>query len=287
MVDLQALVAAINAKHHTRFMLQGKYATGENQGAYSLSDDQSREYVLKWNERRSWVRSLQRAQQITNHLRPRGVPVPRYVLVDRYADEVLYWVQTALPGLPPKGLSLGHAKQLVTLVERQAGQTLQTGSNWSEYVQAVVFAGHSGWRDTLAHYNAQTRAVLSRLTHVVAGISHVTLRVDDICHGDMGTDNVLTQEGTVTGIVDWDAAGEGDRALDLSKLLFYSYHSNDVSSFLRRHILDISGQDAYAIYLAYNILAQLDWSIHHHSAESVAEGVEFANQILADLEGME
>lgn len=286
-MDLQALVAAINAEHHTHFMLHGKFATGENQGAYALSDDQGRKYVLKWNERPSWVRSLQRAQQITNHLGSRGVPVPRYVLVDRYTDEVLYWVQTALPGLPPKPLSLGHAKQLVTLVERQAGQTLHTGSNWSEYVRAVVFAGHSGWQDSLAQYNAETRAVLSRLTHIVGGISHTTLRVDDICHGDMGTDNVLTQEATVTGIVDWDAAGEGDRALDLSKLLFYSYSNDNVSSLLRWHIMDISGQDAYAIYLAYNILAQLDWSIHHHSAESVAEGVEFANQVLADLEGME
>ena len=39
----------------------------------------------------------------------------------------------------------------------------------------------------------------------------------------MGTDNVLVDGNTVSGIVDWDTAGEGDRALDLSKLFFYSY----------------------------------------------------------------
>jgi hypothetical protein len=43
-------------------------------------------------------------------------------------------------------------------------------------------------------------------------------------------------------------------------------------------------QGAYAIYLAYSILAQLDWSIHHHSAAAVAEGVDLAHQILYDLE---
>lgn len=194
-MDIQTLVTTINKKHNTRFTLHGKYATGENQGAYALSDDHDGRYVLKWNDRPSWIHSLQRAQKITNHLRPRGVPVPTYVLVDRYMDEVLYWLQTALPGIPPQRLSRSHAEQLIALVERQAGQTLRTGSNWSEYVRAVVFAGQSGWRDSLAQHNEQTRAVLSRLSHIVADATQVTLHADDICHGDMGPENVLVQEG--------------------------------------------------------------------------------------------
>lgn len=283
-MDIQVLLDAINRKHSTHFTLRGKYATGENQGAYALHDDHGTQYVLKWNARPAWRRSLDRAQHITNHLAKRGVPVPTYVLIDTYADEVLYWIQTALLGAPPKTLTLSHAKQLVGLVERQAGQTLATGSNWSAYVRSVVFAGHSGWQESLAAYDDNTRAVLMRLKYVVAGKEQTILRDDDICHGDMGTDNVLVEGSTVTGIVDWDAAGEGDRALDLSKLLFYSYYADDVRNFLRYHMINISGRDAYTIYLTYNILAQLDWSIHHHTAEAVAEGVVFAHQILTELE---
>lgn len=283
-MDIQALVDSINVKHGTSFSLQGRYPTGENQGAYALSDDTGVGYVLKLNDRPSWLRSLHRAQQITNHLAARGVPVPNYVLADTRADKITYWIQTALPGAPPEELSLSHAEQLVDFVDRQTRQTLVTGSNWSGYVHAVVFAGHSGWQDSLTQYTDETRAVLARLKQRMVGKEQVALRTDDICHGDMGTDNVLVEGSTVSGIVDWDAAGEGDRALDLSKLLFYSYHVDNIRELLRRQIMEISGQDAYAIYLAYNILAQLDWSIHHHSADAVAGGVVSSNRILDDLE---
>jgi len=49
-------------------------------------------------------------------------------------------------------------------------------------------------------------------------------------------------------------------------------------------MLSISGLDAYAIYLVYNIMAQLDWSIHHHPAATIVEGVALAHRILHDLE---
>ncbi len=283
-MDMQALIDIINLKHTTSFIFHQKYEMGENQGAYALRDDKGNGYVLKWNDRPSWLRSLRRAQQITDHLASCGMPVPKYVLADTHADNITYWVQTALPGAPAEKLRLSHAEHLLDLVERQARQALASGANWSAYVRAVVFAGHSGWQDSLTQYNDETRAVLVRLKQIVAGKEQVALRTDDICHGDMGTDNVLVSGIKVSGIVDWDAAGEGDRALDLSKLLFYSYHVDPVREPLRRHIEEISGQDAYTIYLAYNILAQLDWSIHHHSADSVAEGVVFSNRILADLE---
>lgn len=283
-METQALIDAINTKHATTFTLHGRFATGENQGAYALRDDNGDRYVLKWNERPSWLGQLSRAQHIISHLALLGVPVPRYVLIDSHLDTILYWIQTTLPGTPPKQLMIGHAEQLLALVERQAGQAFAASSDWSEYVRAVVFAGYSGWYDSLAQYNDETRAVLGRVKQIVAGKEQLALRSDDICHGDMGTDNALVEGDNVTGIVDWDAAGKGDRALDYSKLLFYSYRQGDVRELLRKHIVKISGQEVYVVYLAYNILAQLDWSIHHHSADSVTEGIGFANQILTDLE---
>ena len=284
-MDTQSLINVINTKHATTFAVRGKYTTGENQGAYALHDAQGSGYVLKWNHRPTELRLLHRAQAITDHLAARGVPVPMYVLLDTY-DTILYWIQSALPGTPPEELCLDHAQQLVDFVERQAGQSLGTGADWSDYVRAVVFGGHSGWQDSLAQYTAETRTVLARLTQCVAGKAQTPLRTDDICHGDMGTDNVLVQGRSLSGIVDWDAAGEGDRALDLSKLLFYAYPIDPVRELLRKQIVEISGQDAYVIYLAYNILAQLDWSIRHHAPDSVAEGVTFSQRILADLEAV-
>ncbi len=283
-MNARELVDRINLLHETRYTLHGRYAAGENQGAYALADERGVAYVLKLNERPPWLRQVRLAQQITNYLRTRGAPVPQYVLAETSPDNVTYWVQTALPGEPPSQLLQSHVRQLLDLIEIQAGCALSADVNWSEYVRAVVFLGESGWRDSLQHYGADTQAVLGRLIQLTAGKHTIPLRSADIVHGDLATDNVLVVGAMVSGTVDWDAAGSGDRCLDLSKLLFYSYADPALRAPLRERILSISGPDAYAIFLSYNILAQLDWSIRHHPAAAVAKGVAMAHQILDDLE---
>jgi aminoglycoside phosphotransferase (APT) family kinase protein len=283
-MDAQKLVGRINLRHGTRYTLRERYAAGENQGAYALTDEDGATYVLKWNERQPWLERIRLAQRITAHLRTLGVPAPQYVLADTSPDNLTYWIQTALPGAPPQSLLPSHVDRLLELIEIQAGRALSTEINWSDYVRAVVFEGESGWRDSLLHYDADTRIVLARLTQLVADKHTTILRGDDIVHGDLALENVLVVGATVRGIVDWDAAGCGDRCLDLSKLVFYSYADSRLRAPLQAQMLSISGSDAYAIYLAYNILAQLDWSIHHHTAASVVLGVGSAHQILNDLE---
>jgi hypothetical protein len=283
-MDAQQIVEHINSRHMTHYTLHHRYATGENQGAYALADERGAACVLKWNERPPWLERLRLAWRITDHLRALGAPVPRYLLADTGPDNLTYWLQTALPGAPPPQLLPSHVARLLELIELQAGQALSAEVNWSDYVRAVVFDGESGWRDSLLRYSADTRAVLARLTQLLNGKQSTILRSEDIAHGDLGTDNVLAAGSAISGIVDWDAAGCGDRCLDLSKLLFYSYAEAELRAPLRARMLSIGGPDAYAIYLVYNILAQLDWSIHHHSAAAIAEGVVAAHQILSDLE---
>jgi aminoglycoside phosphotransferase (APT) family kinase protein len=283
-MDAQQLVDRINLRHGTQYTLHERYATGENQGAYALTDEQDAAYVLKWNERPPWLERVRLAQRITEHLRALGMPVPRYVLADTSPDNLTYWIQTALPGTPPRQLLRSHVNQLLELSEAQARQALSAEINWSDYVRAVIFEGESGWSDSLLYYSADTKAVLKRLTQIVDGKHATILQSDDIVHGDLSVDNILAVGARISGIVDWDAAGCGDRCLDLSKLVFNSYTDATLRAPLRAQMLSISGPDAYAIYLAYNILAQLDWSIHHHSAAAVAEVVGLAHQILHDLE---
>ena len=103
-MDAQQLVERINLRHGTRYTLHGRYASGENQGAYALTDEHGTAYVLKWNERPPWLERLRLAQRITAHLRALDVPVPQYVLADTGPDNLTYWIQTALPGAPPQRL---------------------------------------------------------------------------------------------------------------------------------------------------------------------------------------
>jgi aminoglycoside phosphotransferase (APT) family kinase protein len=281
-MEIPQLIARINDRHHTDFTLQHRYATGENQGAYALTTPTGELFVLKWNRRPTWLHSVRRAAQITTALAEHHIPVPRYLLADAFDDSVTYWIQTALPGAPPTPLRYGHVTQVCAFVDVQAGRAISSEADWSAYVLAVVFQGESGWRDSLERYSTATREVLARLTDLVAGTQTFRLRRDDIVHGDLGPDNLLVVGDRVSGIVDWDAAGCGDRSLDLSKQLFYAYDDLAIRADLWARIVAISGRSALDILLAYNILAQLDWSIHHHAASAVDTGVVLAERILQD-----
>ena len=290
----EALLERVNAEHGTAFKLLERYAQGENQGAYAVADASGAPLVLKWQATTEMLSRLERARGVAERLVKLGVPAPRYHLIGSFPEGTTYWLQTALPGGPPADLrlSLEHARQLLALNDQQAGQALSAEQDWSGYVRAVVFAGESGWADTLRGHSSKTRALLGRLERVTVGREDGVSRTGDLVHGDLALGNVLVVGEQVTGIVDWDAAGCGDRALDLSKLLFYSYENQSMRELLEnrpirellwRHIMNISGPDALVVYLAYNILAQLDWSIRHHSPEAVTGWVAVASLILHEV----
>ena len=284
-MDIGDLLDQISDLRGRSYRLKGRYAAGENHGAYAVKDASGTLLVLKWMIRPDSVAlaRLERARRVTERMRTTGVPVPCYTLIDTLPEGVTYWLQTTLPGQPPARLSVEQIHQLLIWNERQAGQALSAEQDWSWYVRAVVFAGKSGWKDSLRDYSAETRAVLSGLEQVTAGKEAGVPRTGDLVHGDLVPGNVLVAEGKVTGIVDWDAAGCGDRALDLSKLLFYSYEHTLIRSLLRQRIATMSGADALTVYLAYNILAQLDWAIRHHTRAAVEEWVVKTSFILADI----
>jgi len=83
--------------------------------------------------------------------------------------------------------------------------------------------------------------------------------------------------------VDWDAAGCGDRAFDLAKVLYYLYNDGPIRQRLRDRILELSSHDTLRVYMAYNILAQLDWSIHHHQPTDVDDLVIQGHAVARDL----
>lgn len=286
MIQTKDLLDRINTRHGAELRLKGRYPLGQNQGAYAIEDASGTPLVLKWQSQPTMLSRLERARAVTDRLITLAVPVPRYLLIGTFPDGATYWLQTALPGSPPAQLSMEHLQQLLGLNERQAGQALSSEQDWSWYVRSVVFAGEDGWTDSLRHHSPETRTLLSLLEEVTAGKEACVSRTVDLVHGDLGLDNVLVAGDVVTGMVDWDAAGCGDRALDLSKLLFYSYEHEPVRTLLWQRIIAVSGRDALVVYLAYNILAQLDWSIHHHSRAVIDAGVAKAALILEDVNRM-
>jgi hypothetical protein len=70
---------------------------------------------------------------------------------------------------------------------------------------------------------------------------------------------------------------------DVATMLFYSYADVAVRTSLWQTILNHSGPEAGAVYLAHLIHRQADWSIRYHTAKAIEHWLRIAVAILGDV----
>src|SRR5579859_1922336 len=97
------LLQHINTIHQTTFALGEQYPDGE-QGAFAITDQSKRLYVLKWAPGACNLSWMQGAKTVTDLLRSIGYPAPSYLLIER-APGGIYSIQSALPGSPLRSLT--------------------------------------------------------------------------------------------------------------------------------------------------------------------------------------
>lgn len=279
------LLGVINARHRTDFRLRSRFRGGENHGAYAIVSADGSRFVLKRQRAAPDAsRRLTRADGITRRLQTLGYPAPLYLLVGTTPEGELYCVEELLPGEPVDRVTeRPHLDRLVELNDLQAGQAMSSEQNWSIYASQVVFEDASGWRAVLRSYSPGTAHLAQALERLTAGRDGVGSAGADIVHGDLSPGNILVHQGHISGVVDWDAAGCGDRAFDLALLLFYHFDDPRMCEPLRARVLDLCGFDALCVYLSYTILGQIAWSIGHHGKPAVDHWLRLAGLILDDL----
>jgi hypothetical protein len=148
----------------------------------------------------------------------RGYPVPRLLWSGTLAQRWWLIVQAQLPGEPLRTLDHARLDELLELVELQADPGLGPGG-WdiSWWIGVVLFDGWEHWWEDA---EAAAPATCQRLRAFLEPASGHRLPVTDLVHGNLNLSNVLTRNGTITGVVDWDDMGVGTRATDLAGLLF-------------------------------------------------------------------
>ena len=148
----------------------------------------------------------------------RGYPVPEVVWHGRLDERWFLVVQTRLPGQPLDSLGPATLEDLLALVERQAGLgPVLGGWDVSWWLSVVLFDGWEGLWETTWQVAPREAARLRAFLEPAWGHR---LPTGDVVHHDFGPHNVLAEDDTITGVVDWDDAGTGSRATDLASLLF-------------------------------------------------------------------
>lgn len=280
------LLQTINHTRGTTFSLLQRYPDGE-QGAFAITDEQGKHYVLKWNVDTSSLRNLEDAKAITDLLHSHEYPVPRYVLLG-HALTGIYSIQEALPGSPIQHVTAKFLPCLLDLNGLQRNRALTSQRNWHQEAVETVLYGGNGYclHTSLREHSRETAQLLQELRRLVATHRDVPHRTNDIVHGDFQQANILIHNEQVSGIVDWSAPGMGDCVFDLITLLFYAYDDPAMRQQLWQSALEHASSQLLSVYCAHMILRQVDWSLRYHDQATSAQYIKQGQALLRDLASM-
>lgn len=286
-MDIADLLAHLNSHHDTAYSLSGK-CVGGTRGAYELRDSRGRQAVLKFGPDRHWLDRLRQAEEVAAPLRAVGYPTPRNLALGASPDGWWYQVQEFVVGAPMSApLSPANLNHLLTLNDLQAARSLLSGrgwANWSRYAREVVFAGASGWTESLRTFSPATRGLLDALLERAQPFAVAPLSTADIVHGDFLPENVLVHDGRVAAVIDFAGAGCGTRAIDLARLLVW-WHADMATA--QRHRLcerlaSIATPAEHAICVAFGVIDVLAFVIERYPS-SVEAFVERGFRILEEV----
>lgn len=274
----------INARLKTTYTVTTQFSGGQDQGAFRVTDASGTAAVLKISRNPRWADQVRRGQAATNHLRGLGYPVPEYKLVDS-TDSGSYWLETLMPGGGAYGNpTSAQVSDVIRLIELQKGQMISDvqGQDWGWYISEVVFRGEAGNVRALMRFSPETSAIAAAAEGLVMGLQGKMLPKTDLVHGDMNITQVLFDGDRVSGVLDWDQAGYGDRTIDLVGLWYSIIGATAERDMVMQHMLEVSDKDAIKIYAVYKILAQLAWQVNKVGAD-VTSHIAQANQAISLL----
>src|ERR1700683_1975327 len=255
----------INAAKSTTYAVTNQYSGGDDQGSWRRATPDSNSALLKISRNPTPQRraQIERAKAATDHLRPLGYPAPRYLHIDSL-DNGTFWLESELPGLPVSQPTSAQVTELLRLIDLQKDQTISAvqGQDWSWYVSSVVFRGESGLVRALMQFSPETSALAAGIEGLVRGRDAQTLRNSDLVHGDFTVGQVLAQNDQITGVIDWDQAGYGDRTLDLVGLWYSVINQSVTAEEIMKHALSITSAGVIKIVAAYKMLAIIAWHIN-------------------------
>jgi hypothetical protein len=248
--------------------------------------------VVKWSADDEWAEWLPTVIRNSEALIKRGYPSARTV-ASGAVDGVGYaWVQERLPGSPmQRGVDALLLDQVLDAIDLQADadkdiEIPDTGE-WS-WVSAVVFDDHAGWWKAARSINQEVNELCDRLGEWVRELPSPQRRKDWV-HLDLNFSNLLSLNGQLTGIIDLDHLGIGDRSVDIACLAFGYVQLRlrfpqkglvPPVSLLRERVLNISGESGWRQAVTYNVISNLGWVSTAGLRTPIGEATASSRQLL-------
>jgi hypothetical protein len=273
----ERLVALLLEQHGVRLTVEGLCPGGQVGAAYVRWQD-GRRSVLTWRPGVDLHDVMAGPLAVVEALRASGYPAPATELAVQVGSAVVL-VQQLLEGQKMDGFDLAALGQALRLNELQAGQ-LAERANVPE-VRLYLRDDGPGFclHEPLRRFSARSAALERWVSTVGDGCPDVLSTVDAV-HFDFHPGNLLAADGVITGIVDWDGAGRGDRRLDLVTLRFGLHAKTATQAVvdLLDVILESVPEEVLQVCWAHMSLRMVDWAIRHFSAADVDHWLDLAER---------
>lgn len=267
------------------FELQGRAPGGESGGAWFARTADGSRVVLKWFAGSAMAERYSVLLPALDVLRSRGVPVPQY----RFVQVVDGWTLSAQQMLPGRSFATWPPRLVERVIECVSAGAGIIGPlpesmppSWGDFMIHTLTVGEAGYaqHDSLREHSDRCRRILDAIESVGANARTSWFPTNGLVHLDLHTDNVLAlEDGTLTGIIDWEGACTGDVCYDLVVFAFdLDGHGQDVWD----RVEPLVEPQVLRPYVARIALTFTDWAIRHHP-EDVPRQLERAERVFGRL----
>ncbi len=274
-MDAERVAAQLAEESGVRLVVEGPCCGGEVGAAFVRWAD-GRRSVLKWRPGTRLEDLLAGPVAVSEAARAAGAPVPKTQLAVQLGSAIAT-LQEVLPGAPIAQLDSDGLDQALAFNELQAGLL----ADRPDIPSLDLFLREDGpgfcLHGPLCAHNRRTARLDDWITAVGAEYPG-PLRGDDAVHIDFHPGNLLAVDGTITGIIDWDGAGRGDRRLDLVTLRFGVRGAQADPTVAARldAVLDTFPDDVLRPLWATMSLRMTDWAIRHFTPTAVDHWLDLA-----------
>jgi aminoglycoside phosphotransferase (APT) family kinase protein len=239
-----------------------------------------------------WRTQLECAGVVVSALHERGAAVPRFIASGFFPTLGTWYLVDWLAGTPVEQLTEGLLRDVLAFSDTAAdaaptSRQAACATTWARI--SAAFSGEAPELSAVDRHSPATRSVADELRLLWAAGSGFEARNADAVHGDFLVTQVLvSDQGRLAGVLDWDNATTGDRGFDLA-LLFVNVHAQgdrtgkqpnvDVVRTLARRGTEISGP-AFGAYLAYHLLKMVGFVVVHNPPH-IAWRCDLTHRILA------
>ncbi|SDW03241.1 aminoglycoside phosphotransferase family protein [Paenibacillus sp. CF384] len=170
------------------------------------------------------------------HFASADLTIPEIVSIGTLADDYAYCISRRAPGVTLQDMNVSDraaaTESVMHVIEAMArtditdtegygpfnAQGIGYFGNWHDFIMSITDESRYDW-DAIRLFLCDFR-IDSYLQVITANAPHCP-EVRQLVHGDFGSNNLLTNNGLITGVIDWSEAMFGDPLYDIANIFFW------------------------------------------------------------------